>query len=254
MDHAPLSAQVNLLERDSDALALTGRKDKLLQLTGLADGIDGESVIDGVWDSADGIHVSISSVLVDALKARSVARKLVAEKPISVWLPSCEAEGDDAHLGGDHPDFYPWVLRTSKTARLDAQDPIGAPFAVQRSRIASTFTDRLSLRSSDPFGRSWTDSQGTVLARSEAWGPGEGNRDHGSGGVRLVCSHRLLKSALRTFDADLILLIKLTRYQAGYGRESSKFSHTVAVVRIRKDDLRREYFRGRINHIESSRP
>jgi hypothetical protein len=85
--------------------------------------------------------------------------------------------------------------------------------------------------------------------RSEAWGYRNRNSDDGhDSGVRLLCSSELLKDILHKHDADLLLLIRLERYQGGTSYSASTFTHTVAVVCI-KETLEVEYYKGRVNYL-----
>ena len=90
------------------------------------------------------------------------------------------------------------------------------------------------------------------MLRAEAWG--REDRDIEGGpypGNRLVCSASILRRVLKKFDKDLLLLIKLERYEERF-HEQGKWTHTVAVVRINKA-LKHVYFKGRVNHVHESR-
>ena len=83
-----------------------------------------------------------------------------------------------------------------------------------------------------------------VAATTDAWGFEIPYEDGGETGERLVCRTKFLSSVLEWKKADLILLIKLSRYEEGDRLNGgSKFSNTVAVLRVRKD-LKLEYFAG----------
>ena len=51
---------------------------------------------------------------------------------------------------------------------------------------------------------------------------------------------------------DLLVLVKLERYERGYGSIQSKFSHTVAAIRINKN-LKFEFYTGAINKLHESK-
>lgn len=55
-----------------------------------------------------------------------------------------------------------------------------------------------------------------------------------------------LKEVLKKKNLNLLILIKLQRYQKGIARNSSKFSDTFAVVKVNKS-LDFEYYEGAVN-------
>ena len=55
---------------------------------------------------------------------------------------------------------------------------------------------------------------GKLAARAEAWGRGGKYEDEKSpSGVRLLCSDKMLRDVLAGLDKELLLLIKLRRYE-----------------------------------------
>lgn len=254
VDRPPLEVADILLEKDDDGLVITGDKAKILGLAGLDCGVGKKTVVAGSWHSTDHIRVHISSVLVASRKARALAKKLIGEEPMLVWLPEYdEAENDQEYLTNNGHESIPWVVRPSREARLDEDDPIGSMRAMLKPRIARTFAEAMGLRADDPFGRVWTNPRGGVMAQSEAWGHENKYSDEpSSSGVRLWCSRALLKSLLTKNNADLLLLVNLQRYQKQYRHSFGKYTHTVAVIRIKKS-LDIEYHKGRINHLHKFR-
>lgn len=71
-------------------------------------------------------------------------------------------------------------------------------------------------------------------------------------GVRLMCSRDLLRDILITKDMELLVIVKLQRYEKGFGGKDSRFSHTVSVVRINKA-LDFEYYKGAVNKVHQMR-
>jgi hypothetical protein len=61
-DSSPIDALVNLLE--GGPAGITGKKEKILALIGIADAMGNEIVVDGNWHSYGGIDVSVYSSLV----------------------------------------------------------------------------------------------------------------------------------------------------------------------------------------------
>ena len=105
----------------------------------------------------------------------------------------------------------------------------------------------------DPFSRFWKNSSGKPMAHSDAWGYESKYDDEASySGVRLMCSGELLRDVLTTRGSDLLVLVKLQRYQEGIDSRDSRFSHTVAVVRIKKT-LDFEFYKGAVNKLHQTR-
>jgi len=249
VDRTPLGIAGILLEKGDEGLILTGDKDKILSLVGLIAGDNQGIVVAGSWHSTDHIRINISSVLVSARKARSIAKQLIDEDPMLVWLPTYDA-GDNGqeYLHSEKADCIPWIITPSGEARLDDDEPISSIGVMRRPRITQAFAAAFSLRSDDPFHRVWKNRRGRIIAHSAAWGfVNKFDDEHSVSGVRLSCSKELLKDVLTKNGADLLLLINLQRYEKGYGSEQGKYTHTVAVIRITKA-LDIEYHKGKINH------
>jgi hypothetical protein len=256
MDQTPLDLTDLLLEEGDSGLQVTGDKAKLLRLAGLCAGARGQVTVSGSWHSTDGVRVHVSSVLVVPTKAARVVQELVDEEPMTVWLPNC-GEGDDAeeYVGNKRPNCVPWIVSPSVEGRLDEGDPLGSIRAENRPRVASTVGLPFGVQSGDPFGRVWTNQYGHVVARSEAWGRDNKDREEpGFSGVRFRCSRGFLKSVLKRSNADLLILVNLERYERTHGAHSdSKHTHTVAVIRVtRSFDVK--YYRGKINHVYKPGP
>jgi hypothetical protein len=250
MDQTPLDINGLLLEKGEDGLILTGNKDKITSLVGLNTKDGKEIVVAGSWYSTDHIRVNISSALVIPENAQLVAKRLIDENPMLVWLPSYDdSEGGQEYLSNEKDDCIPWIVIPSGEARLDEHDPIGSIGSIRRPRIARTFASVLGFQSDDPFGRVWKNRRGQVMAHSKAWGhENKFSNEDSASGVRLSCSKVLLKNLLTKNNKDLILLINLQRYEKGLSYEQSKYTHTVAVARITKT-LEIEYYKGHINHL-----
>jgi len=66
-----------------------------------------------------------------------------------------------------------------------------------------------------------------------------------------MCSRELLRDVLTTRDSDLLMLVKLQRYERGIGIKDSRFSHTVAVIRIKKT-LDFKFYKSAVNKIDQT--
>ncbi|MBW2663052.1 MAG: hypothetical protein JRD93_13925 [Deltaproteobacteria bacterium] len=254
MDRPPLSVNVNLLEEGKDGLVITGAKAKILNLVGIGSGLIKEVVVEGNWSSSDNIKVHISSALVAPRKAKALVKQMIQEEPFFVWLPTHnEYEDEDEYLRGNKKDYVPWVVCPSSEGRLDEDDPLGSICALSRPHFAENIAKTFSLGTDDPFRRIWKNSSGKPIAHSDAWGYENKYEDEASySGDCLMCSRELLRDVLTTRNSDLLVLVKLQRYEKGIGGRASKFSYTVAVVRIKKT-LDFEFYKGAVNKIHQAR-
>jgi hypothetical protein len=254
MDRPPLVTKINLLEKGKDSLILTGDKTKILNLIGIDFTLGKEIVIEGNWSSPDNIKVYISSALVALRKAKASAKQMIQEEPFFVWLPTYnEYDDEEEYLRSNMKDYVPWVVCPSSEGRLDEDDPLGSICALRRPHFAENIVKNFSLETNDPFRRIWKNSSGKPMAHSNAWGYENKYEDEASySGVRLVCSGELLRDVLTTRDSDLLVLVKLQRYEKGIGSWDSRFSHTVAVVHIKKT-LDFEFYGGAVNKIHQTR-
>ena len=250
-DRIPLDTKNFLLEAKSKDYSITGDYLKILRLVGIDSQVGKELVIKGQWFSEDDIEVRISSALVSASKAGMLARKLTQEDPMLVRLPCFRStEYDPEDLQANKAEYIPWVVVPTAEVRLDEHDPYGASSAILRPHLAREFTKICSLTRSDSFGRIWKDKRGCVSLRVQAWGREDKNPEVKSEfGTRLFCSTEILRKILAKIDKELLILIKLERYEKKTYSEKSKFSHTIAVVRI-TNTLAFEFFEGRINHLQ----
>ena len=163
----------------------------------------------------------LTSAFVKPRKARRVANHLIEEEPLLAWLPFySEASTGDDYLMNDKDDSMPWLAHPSPEGRLDDNDPIGSIDVVRRPRIARVFGDKLKLNTADPFGRVWKDRKRRVITHSAVWGRASESSDNS--GVHLTCSTAALKDLLATNNADLLMLIRLERYERGYRYEFRK--------------------------------
>ena len=251
-DKTPLDTVDTLLEKKKKGVVLTGDPKKLLRLAGLSSSVDKELVIQGAWFSADDIRVNISSTLVHPKAAAKFARKLTREQPILVWIPVFHQRYGILEQPTEKKGYAPWIVCVEGEPQLDEHDPYGVPCANLRPRIAPDFAEYSNLTSGDPFRRTWHDKRGKQLLRVQAWGREDRFREEGPhSGLRLFCNSSLLKKILKTYEKELLILIKLQRHEKEY-RGQGKWTHTVAVARISKT-LELEFFKGRINYLHESR-
>ena len=245
-DRTPLGIQTILLEPRKKELAITGEQAKILSLIGISGNQLGkELVVDGRWSSADDIHVEVSSALISPKQASKLASNLIGEDPMTVWLPKYhDSEEDNEFLYSEKESYAPWIVYPSCESRLDKYDSYGVSVANERPRLASNFAMLCKLTSDDPFGMEWRNNRGTLCLRAQAWGRGEGDHEEG---LRLFCQRTVLKKILVTHDQNLLVLIKLWRYEKPF-QGKSRYTHSVGVAHISQSlDVR--YFKGRVNSL-----
>ncbi len=247
MDRKPLDSIQILLEKSKDSLAITGDRDKLLELVGIRSDVIDKLVVHASWYSTDHIRVRISSALVAPSDALRLGQQLAGEEPMTVWVPTFSCEGENL---GDHSKvedgYLPWIVSPSGEARLDGDDPLGTRCANLRPWIAGNYALPLSLATNDPFRREWQGRDGAAVLHAEAWGREDKDSDRGPhSGLRLRCASSALKSILETHDNDLLVSIILERREKSY-KDETRYSHTSAVVRITKL-LNVEYIAGCVN-------
>ena len=254
-DRTPDNATVRLLESKKKEHAITGDKVKIMGLAGLDEvkGVGRELIINGRWFSSDGIRIRVSSALVSPKKSGQLARKLIRENPILVWVPEFQ-EGDDGdeYIHNDQEEYLPWIVCPSGESKLDENDPYGVSAANHRPRLANEFTEFCKLKQQDAFGRFWHNNCGTLSLRVHTWGRDETDREDGPHpGLQLLCKSNVLKKVLTKFDKELLLLFDLERYEKETYQRSGRFSNTIGVVRIDKS-LKVKYFKGRVNYTHKS--
>ena len=257
MDRPPLSVKVNVLEKAEEGLVLTGDREKLISLVGI-DGrtVGRELVVEGNWKSPDGIDIHISSALVHGRKGRKLAKELLEkDDAYSMWLPTIDYDDEEHdHFRTDKDEYQPWIVSpTYEGGKLDRHDPLSVISVERRPRFVASVAGKYSLRAGDPFGRTWLMPRRKIAATTDAWGFEIPYEDGGERCARLVCRREFLNSVLEWKNADLILMIKLSRYVEGDRiNQKSRFYNTVAVLRVRKG-LKFEYFAGPVNQVKQLR-
>ena len=252
MDRAPLNTMQNAMEKGMDGLVLTGDRDKLLSLVGIQSmKITDELVVEGNWKSPDDVNVHISSALVPSRQAKIRAKELIAEEGFFVWLPTLDYDDQEEPFFSRKEGFLPWIVTPSReVTELEEYDPLSVIEVERRSHFAPKYANTFSVGSGDPFKRTLRMPRRKLAARTQAWGY---KKESKNTGVRLIAKAKFLSNLLKEFNVDLLILIKLHRYDSkeqGYG--DSKFTDTVAVLRVQKD-LKLEYIKGVVNQVKTAR-
>lgn len=243
-DSPPLDTLVNLLEKGH---GIIGDSEKLLDLVGISSGTIGERVVvDGNWKSYDGINVGISSAFVPTHRSENLAKNLARRRPPEIWLPFYAGYESEC-LRNDRRGFHAWIISPTTESRLDRYDPLGSDQAPIRPYFSERVRREFKLMASDPFCRGWVDNGGTTCGAAEAWGSGPSDTEERSPhGHRIWCAVAFLRKCLSAFESDLLISIKLERFENGHGAANSKLSYSTAIVRIGKD-LDLAYYGGHIN-------
>lgn len=253
-DWRPVDTRINLREAGEKGVVVTGDPSKLLSLLGIGPSIGEWLVVDGNWNSMDGVGVHVQSALAPSRKSANLATTLAAMDPFQAYLPLLQRY-EDADCGSacSHAPYLPWVVTQELDARLDAADTLGVAEAAHRARLASAANAFGQLASTDPFHRTWSDPPGNVIVRSEVWASHTEGREGGRGsGSRLQCRTTLIRDFLSANASQLLLLVILRRYESGSGSRASRFWHTTAVVRV-TESLEFTLHPGRVNELHESK-
>jgi hypothetical protein len=235
MDPAPLDTQVNLLELSPESV-ITSDKEKLLRLIRCCDECQDDVVVEGNWQSPDGVSVMISSAYVVPQEAAGVATKLAAESGFSAYLPLPDDHDDFGRTPNKKRKTFTFAVSPSNQSGLDESDPLGDIVAVCRPLFSQETIKFGRLKPTDPFNRAWTDPNGCMISRADAWGSSERNHEEESkSGTRMTCSREFLKTLLSSKQLDLVILIVLRKYEKHYGSDPSNYRHSTAVVHFDKD-------------------
>lgn len=253
MDRAPLDTKENAMEKGKDGLVLTGDRDKLLSLVGIQSrNIADQLVVEGDWKSPDGVNVHISSALVPTRQAKSRAKELIAEEGFFVWLPTFDYDDQEEHFANRKEGYKPWIVTPSREGTgLDEYDPLSVIEVERRPHFAPKYAKPFSVTSVDPFKRSLRMPRRKLAATTQAWGYRMPYEEGESTGVRLIAKAAFLGKLLSAFSVDLLILIKLHRYESSKpGYHDGKFTDTVAVLRV-KNDLKFDYFKGAVSQVKT---
>ena len=251
----PLGTKINFLEKGKEALVITGRKEKILGLLGFDSEFPQELVVHADWHSPDNIEVTMRSALVAPSKAKSIVKGLIDEQPFFAWIPTYDEH--DYHRGHhkkDKRNLFPWIVKPSLEASLDDDDPLACIYSASRPYFIQDITKSFGLITNDPYKQTWVNSSGQKMAQSDVWGRKLNLSSEASYlGSQLVCSQELLHQVLNTTNTNLLVLIKLQRYEkSDYLRKDSRFSHTIAVLRVQKN-LTTKLYMGLVNKVHVNR-
>jgi hypothetical protein len=181
-------------------------------------------------------------------RGEELALKAASKDGFSASLPVVtQHEGEEVSIETDQEAFEPWTAWPEQEVRLDGTDPLGAASVARRIRFTPEVVALCGLVPADAFGREWKRADGAVWARSEAWGSTSRYRsEEPDEGNRLLCRKELLSEVLASRGAELVVLVRLRRYEKGYADKESQFWHTTAAIRLRPD-LTVDFYKGLVN-------
>ena len=238
VDKTPVSSQVNLLEKGKKGLVLTSHSAKILAVLGIKSSIAAANAVTvaGYWPAADDVDISVNSAFVKSQEAESLAKRLASEDGFNVWLPQAEAHEDDNESDFDKkPNFLPWIVRSYHEGRLDKTDPLAADSVLKRLHFFQNVASICNLHPIDEFRRAWVDNNGTISARSQAWGRNTRSEDKArDSGYRLTSTPTFLKTILSTLGKELLILVILRHNEKGVGSQESKYWYTTGVLHIKQ--------------------
>jgi hypothetical protein len=190
--------------------------------------------VSGTWSTMDDIDVSIRSALVPAKGAMSAIRKLAKLQPFQQWLPtSREYEVEEEVEEETEPPFVPWLASADVEAGIDEYDSFGSLSAIQRDRPKRSIIRAGRLESSSPFHELWTDTDGNIILRSEAWGSrtGMGEHERVERAHRLSCRSKWLLRLASNGGYGVAVLILAKKYiRENTGSDKFLFAGVVAYI------------------------
>lgn len=132
-----------------------------------------------------------------------------------------------ADLKGE--DFQHFVRRVTAYGTAGS---FGSLTAAKRHRPSREFIEAIGLRTDDPFQRTWVNTKGQTIFRSEAWGSrqGYGRHEKIDRSQRLLCRVDIVRQQLAVRKAKLAILVKLRFYRKEYDRSSESIHSGVIAL------------------------
>lgn len=251
-DWQPVDTRTTLRVVGPQGVELTSDPTTLQALLGIDPTVSDWLVVDGDWNSTEGVGIHVVSALAPRGESIALAESVAAADPFRAYFPRLQPyeDGDATEVRRNAP-YLPWVVVWDDDARLDVADSLGVSGAAQRRRLSQAAIDFGQLTPTDTFGRAWVSPSGEVLVRSEVWMESSRRRERRTKGARLLCRASFVREYLAASDADLLLLVRLRSYQEGFGGERSRFWHTTGVVRV-TPSLAVSLHPGRTNELHES--
>ncbi|QQX89738.1 ATP-binding protein (plasmid) [Cupriavidus necator] len=251
-DWQPVATMTTLRVVGPQGVELTGDPTTLQALLGIDPTVSDWLVVDGDWNSTEGVGIHVVSTLAPRGESIALAESVAAADPFHAHFPRLQPyeDGDATEMRRNAP-YLPWVVVCDDDARLDEADSLGASGAAKRRRMSQAAIDFGQLTPTDTFGRAWVSPSGEVLVRSEVWKESSRRRERHPMGARLLCRASFVRDYLVANDADLLLLVRLRSYSEGFGGERSRFWHSTGVVRV-TPSLAISFHPGRANELHES--
>lgn len=241
MDPYPRVAGISLRVGHDKEAHPTDDITKIKSLLGIHDDRIGDGlVIDGDWESQDGVRVRIDSVLVAPEFSRDAALAVVTAPMHQAWLPKLHRyeNNEEDNRSGDMKPLEPWIAISEQYYRFDRKDPYFADDVMKRVRVTKSIIEEFGLVPEPLWQRTWSDTNGAVVLTALAWGgrTGVGQRDNYESGQTLVCDAALLKKILHKRGRDLLILVNLS-HAKDYERfrdmkDTERYTRTLAAILV----------------------
>lgn len=194
---------------------------------------------EGAWQSADGVSIRLHSALISRFGAYKQVGRLAHGPRQDVWLPTLQVhddgEGRHRYQTKAQPiPLEPWIIETECTVRMDEYDIFGVKAAAEHPVLARHVRDALGLATQDPFGRVWTDRDGTEQILNAAWGfrRGLGRYENSESSSMMRCRSTTLLQYLRAHDKCLVLHIRFDHYPPSDAYGSERVEHHAECVAV----------------------
>lgn len=252
-DWQPLDSWTTLRVAGAEGVQLTSDPATLQALLGINPTVGDWLVVDGDWNSTEGVGIHVMSALAPRNESIALAESVAAADPFHAYLPRLRPyEDGDATEARRNAPYLPWVVLGDSDGRLDEIDPLGVSGATQRRQVSQAVIDFGQLVPTDEFRRALASPSGEVLVRSELWIEASRRSEGRTKGARLLCCSSFIRDYLVAKDADLLMLVLLRSYKEGYSGERSRFWHTTGVVRV-TPSLAISFYAGRANELHESK-
>ncbi|WP_299644099.1 hypothetical protein, partial [Devosia sp.] len=208
------------------------------------DGADaGFLVVEGSWETMDGVEISISSAFVPRAKADTVALTVALADQHDVWIP--RADELDSHSRNEAP-WRSWLIRDEATREggLDKDDPYASNAARCRIRPIDAMVRSGNLQPDPPFNRCWRTRGGKLLANGIVWGMrfARGQHEKVREGRRLTAELTWIRDLCRHRNQCLVMVVQARRYMPKMSGDAA-FPSRWLVATVDRDGIVRPVFR-----------
>lgn len=197
--------------------------------------LDKDLVVEGFWRAADGIDISVRSVIVTEREAMNVALTVALGPPLHRYLPHEDNYGSYNKDSVTTKLIQFWTTSAPDSSmQLERHDPYCSSTALHRSRPSDDVIRKFGLMPRDPFHRRWYAKTGDIIFNAGAWGSKRGRDQHETenAGNRLSCRTAFLNSLLAQRKSQLVLLITAQKYLEKRREEGSGTFRTETLIAL----------------------